>query len=485
MAEWEMVIGLEVHCQLGTKTKLFCGCSNDGFGAVANTRVCPVCTGQPGVLPVLNRRAVELAFQAALALDCELAPVSIFARKNYFYPDLPKAYQISQYELPFSTRGSLLTHPKGAPEKRVRIHRIHLEEDAGKLLHAIGAEQLDCSLVDFNRGGVPLIEIVTEPDLRSSEEAYAYLSALREILVFAGISRCDQEKGEMRCDANVSVMPKGATKFGTRAEIKNLNSFKNVKDAIEYEFRRQIEVIESGGTIVQETRLWDAAAGRTNTMRSKEEAHDYRYFPDPDLAPLEAKPEWIGALRAKLPELPARKRARLMSEYKLSPYDVEVLTTDRELADYFETAAKGRSPETAKLIVNYMTTEFLGRLNAENRTPAAAPVGAAAIAELVGLVEAGTISSKGAKDVFARMWETGKAPAALVAELGLAQVSDEKQVVEWCRAALAANTQAADDLRGGKERAIGSLVGAVMKLSKGKANPGLVNKCLKSLVSET
>lgn len=483
MNEWEMVVGLEVHCQLATKTKLFCRCTTDGFGATANTRVCPVCTGQPGVLPVLNGKAVELAFQAALALDLELAEVSIFARKNYFYPDLPKAYQISQYEQPFSSNGRLRIRVKDA-EKVVRILRIHLEEDAGKLLHAIGNEQLDHSLVDFNRGGTPLIEIVSEPDIRTSDEAYAYLTALREVLVYTGVSRCDMEKGEMRCDANVSVMPKGSAKFGTRAEIKNLNSFKNVKDALEYEYRRQVELLESGGRVVQETRLWDAVHQRTNSMRSKEEAHDYRYFPDPDLVPLKADPTWIAQLKARLPELPARRRARLVADYKLSAYDAEVLTSDKALADYFDAAAKGRGPDTAKLLVNYLTTELQARLNAENLTADRSPVKPEALSELVSLVEKGTISSKGAKEVVAKMWETGKMPSQLVQELGLAQVSDEGQVKEWVKAALAANAQAAADLRQGKDRAIGSIVGAVMKLSKGKANPGLVNKLIKELVSQ-
>src|SRR3990167_4909795 len=315
MKFYEMVIGLEVHCQLATKTKLFCGCATDGFGAPANSRVCPVCTGQPGVLPVLNRRAVELAFQAALALDCELAKTSIFARKNYFYPDLPKAYQISQYEEPFSVNGMLDCSLKDGSTKRVRIHRIHLEEDAGKLLHSIGAEELDYSLVDFNRGGTPLIEIVSEPDMRGSEQAYAYLTALKMVLQYVGVSRCDMEKGEMRCDANISVRQAGAEKLGTRAEIKNLNSFKGVRDALEYEFRRQTEIIESGGRIIQETRLWDSAKMATFSMRSKEEAHDYRYFPDPDLVPMDADCAWVGQLKAALPELPAARRSRFISEY--------------------------------------------------------------------------------------------------------------------------------------------------------------------------
>jgi len=478
--KWEMVVGLEVHCQLGTKTKLFCSCTTDGFGAPANSRVCPVCTGQPGVLPVLNRRAVELAFQAALALDCRLAPESIFARKNYFYPDLPKAYQISQYEEPFSRNGALETRV-GDQIKRVRIHRIHLEEDAGKLLHEIGSEELDCSLVDFNRGGAPLIEIVTEPDIRSSEEAYAYLTALKEVLQYAGVSRCDMEKGEMRCDANVSLRPFGQEKFGTRAEIKNLNSFKGVREALDYEFRRQAELLESGGRVIQETRLWDASKMATFSMRSKEEAHDYRYFPDPDLVPLEADPAWLASLKAALPELPAARRARLTTRLGLSAYDADVLTGERAMAEFFEAAMSGQPAERAQPTAAFITNELRARLNGENISAAESRVKPSAVASIVGLVQSGVLSSKGAKEVFAEAWKSGEYSEDAV-KRKFAQVSDEGQVMAWVKEALAANPQAADDLRGGKERAIGSIVGAVMKLSKGKANPGLVNKLIKEAV---
>ena len=482
MKEYELVIGLEVHCQLATKTKLFCGCGTDGFGSAPNSRVCPLCTAQPGVLPVLNRRAVELAFQAALALDCKLAETSIFARKNYFYPDLPKAYQISQYDQPFSQHGKLLIKVNGG-EKSIGITRIHMEEDAGKLVHELGGgAKLDGSLVDLNRAGVPLIEIVSEPDMRTSEEAYAYLTALKEVIQFTGASRCDMEKGEMRCDANVSVRPAGQKEFGTRTETKNLNSFKNVKDAIEAEFRRQVEVVESGGRIVQETRLWDAATQTGRSMRSKEDAHDYRYFPDPDLVPLVAHPKWVAELRAGLVELPAVKRARFMAELGLSSYDAEVLTGDRLLADYFEKAVAAAPAGSAKTVSNLLTTELMGRLNADGKSVAQSPVAAAHLGGLAALLASGTLSSKGAKDVFARMWKSGKDPKALVDELGLSQVSDDKQVMEWVRQALAANPKAAADLRGGKDAAIGSIVGGVMKLSKGKANPALVNKLIKEAV---
>ncbi len=481
MTKYELVVGLEVHCQLATKSKLFCSCATDGFGQAPNSRICPLCTAQPGVLPVLNRRAVELAFQAAIALECRLNAQSIFARKNYFYPDLPKAYQISQYDQPFSEHGKLEISVGGAA-KTIRITRIHMEEDAGKLMHEIGGLKIAGSLVDLNRAGVPLIEIVTEPDFRSSEEAYAYLAALKEVIQFSGASRCDMEKGEMRCDANVSVRPLGQEKFGTRAEIKNLNSFKNVKDAIEYEFRRQVEVVESGGKIVQETRLWNVEKQITISMRSKEDAHDYRYFPDPDLVPLVADPSWVAKLREGLAELPSAKRARFIAELGLSSYDCEVLTGDRVLADFFEKAVAAAPAGSAKTVVNLLTTEMLGRLNAEGKSVSQTPVSPAQLGGLVALVAAGTLSSRGAKDVFARMWETGKDPRALVEELGLSQVSDAAQVSQWVAQALAANPKAAADLKGGKDAAIGSIVGAVMKLSKGKANPALVNKLIKEAV---
>ena len=482
MKQYELVIGLEVHCQLATKTKLFCGCGTDGFGQAPNSRICPLCTAQPGVLPVLNRRAVELAFKAALALDCKLADQSIFARKNYFYPDLPKAYQISQYDQPFSQHGRLAITVNGTV-KTIGITRIHMEEDAGKLVHELSGSKLDGSLVDLNRAGVPLIEIVSEPDMRSSDEAYAYLTALKEIIQFTGSSRCDMEKGEMRCDANVSVRPAGQKEFGTRTETKNLNSFKNVKDAIEAERDRQIAVIEGGGKIAQETRLWDAGTQTGRSMRSKEDAHDYRYFPDPDLVPLLANESWVAALKADLAELPTAKRARFMADLGLSSYDSEVLTSDRVLADYFEKAVAAAPSGSAKTVSNLLTTELLGRLNAEGKSAADCPIPAAHLGGLASLIAAGTLSSKGAKDVFARMWESGKDPKALVDELGLSQVSDDKQVMDWVLQALAANPKAAADLKGGKDAAIGSIVGGVMKLSKGKANPALVNKLIKEAVN--
>ena len=482
MKNYELVIGLEVHCQLATKTKLFCACSNDGFGAQPNSRICPVCTAQPGSLPVLNETAVELAFRAALALECKLADTSIFARKNYFYPDLPKAYQISQYDQPYSERGRLKISVKDQPPKTIGITRIHMEEDAGKLMHEMGGVQIDGSLVDLNRAGVPLIEIVSEPEMRSSDEAYAYLTALKEIIQFVGASHCDMEKGEMRCDANVSVRVKGAEKFGTRAEIKNLNSFKNVKDAIEAEFRRQVEIVEAGGTVKQETRLWDVLKQETRAMRSKEDAHDYRYFPDPDLVPLNAEPALVARVREKLPELPAAMRERFVSSLGITEYDAQVLTGDRDLAKYFEDAIAAAPKGSVKIAANLVTTELLGRINAANKGVAQSPVSAAHLGRLAGLVSDGTLSSKGAKDVFSRMWDTGKDPQALVSELGLKQVSDDGVVRDWVKTALDANPKAAADLKSGKQAAIGAIVGAVMKLSQGKANPALVNKLIKEAV---
>ncbi|MDD5628699.1 MAG: Asp-tRNA(Asn)/Glu-tRNA(Gln) amidotransferase subunit GatB [Elusimicrobia bacterium] len=476
-ADFEMVVGLETHVQLATRTKLFCACPTDGFGAPANSRICPLCTGQPGVLPVLNRAAVELAFQAALALNCRIAAASVFARKNYFYPDLPKAYQISQYEKPFSSDGWLDIRVQGT-QKRVRIGRIHLEEDAGKLLHAVGSRELDCSLVDFNRGGVPLIEIVSEADLRSPEEAVAYLRGLREVIQYLGVSRCDMEKGEMRCDANVSVRPVGAAEFGTRTEIKNLNSVRAVKDALEYEFRRQTGLLAGGGRVSQETLLWDAQAGATRPMRSKEGAEDYRYFPDPDLPPLVADAKWLDELKARLPELPAARRERFAAEYGLGAEDAELLASSRGLADYFDDAARGRAPGVAKTAANLVATELLARLNAEALEPEAARLPPAELGALAALVVDGTLSSKGAKAVFAALWEEGGTAAEAVARLGLAQVSDEAAVGAWVREALAANPKAAADLKAGRARAAGALVGAVMKLSQGKADPVVVNRLI-------
>ena len=476
--EYEIVIGLEVHCQLKTASKLFCSCGTDSFGAMANTRVCPVCTAHPGVLPVLNGRAVELAFRAAMALGCKLRDGSVFARKNYFYPDLPKAYQISQYELPFSEAGSL--EIPGPPAKRIGIHRIHMEEDAGKLLHSIGSEELDYSLVDFNRAGVPLVEIVSEPDIRSSEEAYQYLTALKAVLQYVDASNCDMEKGEMRCDANVSVRPKGDPQFGTRTEIKNLNSFRNVKDAIEYEAARQWSVLQDGGKIVQETRLWDAERGETKSMRSKEEAHDYRYFPEPDLAPLRVDPKTVESWRSSLPELPQAKRKRLVETYRISEPQAAVIAAEKSLAEFYEKAvAAAGGAKFGEPVGNFFANDFLAKLNASGKTLRESPVPPEQLGALIQLVGKGTLSSKLAKDVFSKMWETGKSAEDLASSLGMTQVSDEGQIAEWVSAAMQENPKAVEDLKAGKDRAIGAIVGSVMKKSKGKANPDLVNRLIR------
>ncbi|MBI5242672.1 MAG: Asp-tRNA(Asn)/Glu-tRNA(Gln) amidotransferase subunit GatB [Elusimicrobia bacterium] len=478
-AELEMVVGLEVHAQLATSTKLFCACAASSFGAPPNSAVCPVCTGQPGALPALNARAVELALSAALALDCRPREKSIFARKNYFYPDLPKGYQISQYEEPLAEHGAVEIN---GPRK-IGILRVHMEEDAGKLLHGEGSETLDHSRVDFNRSGVPLIEIVSEADLRSPDEAYQYLAQLKAVLQYAGVSRCDMEKGEMRCDANVSMRPKGAQALGTKIEIKNLNSFKAVRDALAYERARQGRVLAEGGTLAQETRLWSAERGVTEPMRSKEEAHDYRYFPEPDLVPLLVGAALVEKARRSLPELPAARRARLMEQYGLSDYDAGVLTAEQAAADYFEAAVKACGAGLAKQAANWMQSELFARLNAEGRPLAECPVAPRLLGELVALISEGALSGRLAKEVFAKMWETRQPPKDIVERLGLAQVTDSKAVGRWVAEALAENPKAAADVKAGKERAVGALVGAVMKKSKGKANPDLVNRLIKEKLS--
>lgn len=478
--EMGMVVGLEMHVQLATRTKLFCACSTDSFGKIANTSICPICTGQPGVLPVLNRKAVELGFRAALAVDCKLRDESIFARKNYFYPDLPKGYQISQYDRPFSEGGHI--DILGPPPKRIGITRIHMEDDAGKSLHAIGAETLSYSLVDYNRAGMPLIEIVSEPDMRSPEEAYQYLTTLKTIMQYCEVSRCDMEKGELRCDANISVRPKGREAFGTKVEIKNLNSFRAVKDAIAYEYKRQCAAVADGEKIIQETRLWDAEAGCTETMRAKEEAHDYRYFPEPDLVPLVAEKGLVARVRESVPELPAARKSRFVKDYKLSDYDAGVLTGDRSIADYFEHVVGKNNGTPAKTASNWIQSELLGKLNAENKAIEDSPVAPQGLAELLGLIAKGTINGKIGKEVFEKMWETGKPASAIVKESGLEQVRDEDAIGRWVAEAIGENPKAVEQFKGGKEKAIGALVGAVMRKSKGKANPAMVNKLIKEKI---
>ena len=475
---YEAVIGLEVHVQLLTASKMFCRCPNR-FGAPPNTLVCPVCLGYPGALPVVNRHAVDLAVELALALGCAVRETSIFARKNYFYPDLPKGYQISQYDRPLAEEGRL---PLTMHEANVRIERLHLEEDAGKLLHEApgGAALPGESLVDFNRCGVPLVEIVSRPDMSTPEEAQDYLQTLRQVLLYTGTSDANMEEGSLRCDANVSVRKKGATLLGTKAEVKNLNSFRNVARAIEHEIERQVAVIEAGGRVVQETRSYDADRGVTRTLRSKEEAHDYRYFPEPDLPPLEVGAERVAAIRAGLPELPWERRVRLVARYELPVADTRVLTGSRELADYYEAAATAH-PGNPKGVANWVMTEVLRELK-ERRAPlaeAAAALPPARLAALVAMVDAGAISNSAAKEVFAAIWASGEEPAAAIERLGLAQVSDSGQIDRWIEEVLEANPAQVGQYRAGKTQVMGFLVGQVMKRSGGRAEPKLVQVAMR------
>jgi len=479
----EPVIGLEVHVQLKTDSKLFCRCSTQ-FGADPNTQICPICCGHPGTLPYLNKKAVELLVRAGLGVGCRIAPHSVFSRKQYFYPDLPKAYQISQFDLPLAINGQIVITTADGRPKTIRVHRIHLEEDAGKLLHAIGARELDHSLVDLNRASVPLAECVSEPDLSSPEEAYAYLTILKSIFQYLDVSDCDMEKGSLRCDANVSLRPVGHTKLGTRAEVKNLNSFKAVKEAIYYEIKRQTEVLNTQGRVIQETRQWDDARGVTESLRSKEEAHDYRYFPEPDLIPIALDAAYLNAIRADLPELPDKKKVRFITDFKLTDYDATVLVGDQALAHYFEKAAAVAGEESAKPLCNWLTTELLGRLNAAKKTIQESPVSPEHLAQLVNLIQRGTISGKTAKDVFTEMFDTRQAPEAIVKSKGLVQVGDTATIEKWCDEAIAEMPKAVEEYKGGKERAIGSLVGLVMKKSQGKANPQLVNQLLQKKLSK-
>ncbi len=477
---YETVIGLEVHVQIKTRSKLFCACPTD-FGAEPNAQVCPVCTGQPGVLPVLNGKAVEGLVKAALALGCRINRRSVFSRKQYFYPDLPKAYQISQFDLPLAEHGTLEIASDGKT-RSIRIQRIHLEEDAGKLLHAVGNRQLDYSLVDLNRSSVPLMEIVSEPDLRTPEEAADYLQRLRGILRAAGVSDCDMEKGSMRCDANVSIRPMGQEKLGTRAEVKNMNSFKSVRDAVAHEVQRQVALVESGGRVVQETRLWDQAAEETRSMRSKEQAHDYRYFPDPDLVPVELSDAQIEAWRKDLPEMPERLQEKYRTTYKLPPASSELLSSEASYARYFErSVASSGCPaaEVASVVANLMINDLFGRLNEAGKVLEDASVPPESLGALARLVLKGTINSKAAKMVFDEMFAGGGAPEEIVKKKGLVQVEDEGQIKGWVEEVIAANPKIAADVKGGKEAAIGSLVGQVMKKSSGRANPQTVNKLLR------
>jgi aspartyl-tRNA(Asn)/glutamyl-tRNA(Gln) amidotransferase subunit B len=481
LAKYEPVIGLEVHAQLRTASKIFCGCRNR-FGDPPNTNVCPVCLGLPGALPVLNRRAVELAVRAALATGCTVHETSIFARKNYFYPDLPKGYQISQYERPLATDGHVEISDAAGGRRRVRLHRIHMEEDAGKLLHEGYPWVREKSGVDFNRAGVPLIEIVSQPDMHSAAEAYEYLSALKAILLYAEVSDCDMEKGSLRCDANVSIRPRGREALGTRAEIKNLNSFRNVARAIEHEVMRQAAVLQAGGEVAQETRLWNADRAETLPMRSKEEAQDYRYFPEPDLPPLVVRAEWREEIRRALPELPAQRRSRFVAEHSLSDYDAGVLTLSREVADYYEAVA--RETSQPKAAANWVMTEVLRKLKDDDRPLASSPVPPQALATLIRLITAGTISGKIAKDVFEKMWSTGADAWTIVEREGLLQVSDVAVLAPVIAEVLANSAPQVDAYRKGKTSTLGWFVGQVVRKTGGKANPQLVNTMLKKALEE-
>ncbi|MDP2689141.1 MAG: Asp-tRNA(Asn)/Glu-tRNA(Gln) amidotransferase subunit GatB [Deltaproteobacteria bacterium] len=473
--KYEAVIGLEVHAQLLTGSKLFCGCSTK-FGAEPNTQVCPVCLGMPGVLPVLNGKAVEYAVRMALAVDCSINNRSIFARKNYFYPDLPKGYQISQYTEPLAEHGHL-DIDAGGKTRRIGITRIHMEEDAGKLLHGERPEDVNYSFVDLNRTGVPLIEIVSEPEMRTAEEAVAYLKALRDIVVYLGICDGNMEEGSFRCDANVSIRPVGQEKLGTKAELKNMNSFKFVRDAIEYEIERQIDLVESGGKVLQETRLFDSAKGITASMRSKEEAHDYRYFPEPDLLPLIVEDALIEDVRSAMPELPRQKRERFVTEYGIPEYDAGVLTASRELAGYYEEAVKETGE--AKVSSNWVMGEVLRLLKETGREISDCPVTPKNLAALIGMVKGGEISGKMAKEVFEEMFRTGRAPADVVKEKGITQISGEDELSKIIDEVLAANPENLERYRAGRVQLFGFFVGQVMKASKGQANPAVINKLLK------
>ncbi|MFQ5960200.1 MAG: Asp-tRNA(Asn)/Glu-tRNA(Gln) amidotransferase subunit GatB [Candidatus Methylomirabilales bacterium] len=472
---YEAVIGLEVHAQLLTESKIFCGCSTR-FGEAPNSQTCPVCLGMPGVLPVLNRKAVEYAIRTALAVHGTIAPHCRFARKNYFYPDLPKDYQISQYELPLAVGGFVEMADHGMV-RRVRIRRIHLEEDAGKLLHAGAMDRADYSLVDFNRCGVPLIEMVTEPDLRTPEEAAEFLKQFRAILQYLGVSQGNMEEGNLRCDANVSMRPAGTADFGVKTEVKNMNSFKNVQRALEYEIRRQITLLQSGQSIVQETRLWDAEQEVTLPMRGKEEAHDYRYFPEPDLVPVEVSPAWAEDIAQSLPELPAERRHRFVQAYGLPEYDAAVLTDSKALADYFEECTQLH--RDAKLVSNWIMSELLGYLNREGKDITDSPVTPVQLAALLQLIHKGVISGKIAKGVFEEMYRTRGNPETIVQEKGLIQISDREELSRIVDQVLDENPGPVSDFKGGKEKALVALVGAVMRVTKGKANPQLINDLLR------
>ena len=473
--KYEAVIGLEVHTELQTKTKIFCSCRTS-FGADPNINVCPVCLGLPGVLPVLNKKVLEYAVRAGLALNCEISRFSKFDRKNYYYPDLPKNFQTSQFDLPICEHGYLDVEVEGE-KRRIRITRAHMEEDAGKLVHhGTSITDSDYSLVDYNRTGTPLLEIVSEPDMRSAKEAVAYMEKMRAILQYVGISDCRMEEGSLRCDANVSVRPVGQKELGTKTEIKNINSFKGVERAIEYEAMRQAELLEDGGKVVQETRTWDEKEGVTKSMRTKEEANDYRYFPEPDLVPFTVSDEYIENIRKSLPELPDARKERYMKEFGLSSEDAVFMTNDKATADYFEAAVDaGADP---KACVNWLMGEFASQLSTDGIEIAKAPVSAENLAALLKLISKGTISGKIAKKVFATMWKEGGNPEEIVKAQGLVQISDTAELSKLVDEVVGKNPKAVEDFKAGKKKAVGALVGQIMKATKGKANPRVINELL-------
>jgi aspartyl-tRNA(Asn)/glutamyl-tRNA(Gln) amidotransferase subunit B len=478
--EYETIIGLEVHAQLLTDSKIFCSCST-GFGERPNSNTCPVCLGMPGVLPVLNKKVVELTIKAALATSCRIAGYSQFARKNYFYPDLPKGYQISQYELPLARGGCIeLDMDQGQRTKKIGINRIHMEEDAGKLLHELDGVAAEYSYVDFNRTGVPLIEIVSEPHINTPEEASEYLRILRSMLQYLEVCDGNMEQGSFRCDANISLRPRGEVALGTKVEIKNMNSFRNVMRALAYEEMRQASLLESGEKIIQETRLWNVNQGITESMRGKEEAHDYRYFPDPDLVPLVIDDAWIDEIRSTLPELPREKKERFMKEYGLPEYDAAILTATRQVADYFETCVSlGPQPKT---VSNWIMGDILRHVP-DTRDISRFTVTPVHLSEMILMIERGTISGKIAKTVFEDMAVTGEMPAEIVTKRGLVQVSDESALVKAIQEVLNANADQVAQYRQGREKVFGFLVGQVMKATRGKANPQAVNELLKKLLA--
>ncbi|MFL6462816.1 MAG: Asp-tRNA(Asn)/Glu-tRNA(Gln) amidotransferase subunit GatB [Bryobacteraceae bacterium] len=475
LTKYEPVIGLEVHVQLGTKTKIFCSCPVE-FGASPNTNVCPVCLGLPGALPVLSRQAVESAISAAIALHCKINPFSRFARKNYFYPDLPKGYQISQYDQPLAEHG-YVDVIVGSEKKRIGVTRVHMEDDAGKSIHDGFKDSDRYTYVDLNRSGTPLIEIVSEPDMRSSDEAYAYLTELKQMMQYIGVSDCDMEKGQLRCDANVSVRLRGAPKFGTKAEVKNLNSFRFLKMALEYEIERQVELLESGGQVVQETRLYNVETGRTVSMRSKEHAHDYRYFPEPDLVPLRVSEHWLHEVKSHLPELPADRRERFVSSYGLREYDAQVLTSTRSIGDYFERAVTASGD--GRLTANWVVGDLMGLLKAAGKEITESPVSAEHLGELVALINKGELSGKLAKEILPKMFESGEPASTIMEREGLRQISDTGALEKLVDDAIAANPKQVEQYKAGKTTLLGFLVGQVMKASRGQANPAAVNEALK------